>query len=283
MAIGHVIPEASRHEIVNPVFADFVAGASETYTAAGYELLLSVMPDGDEAAGYRRLARSGRVDGLILQAPRHDDRRIRLLKEIGLPFVVHGRATAADPDYSWIDMDNRRAFARATAHLLDLGHRRIALLNGPRGMDFAARREQGFGEALQAAGIAPDPSLIRRETMTEFYGYDAARDLLATRNRPTAILASSLVVALGVRRAAEEAGLTMGGDLSVVTHDDALGYLSNGTPDAPVFTATRAPVRAMGRTAARMLLARIAAPDAPPTQRLEPAEFIPGPSSGPCP
>ena len=59
--------------------------------------------------------------------------------------------------YSWVDTNNRRAFHRATNFLLDLGHRRIALLNGQEHMDFARRRRQGYVEALTEAGITPDP------------------------------------------------------------------------------------------------------------------------------
>ncbi len=283
MAIGHIIPSASQHEIVNPVFADFVAGAGEAYAVAGYEMVLSVMPEGEEEEGYRRLAQSGRVDGLILQAPRPADPRITLLSELGIPFVVHGRATHAREDYNWIDMDNRRAFAHATRHLVALGHRRIALLNGPDGMDFTTRRAAGYGDALWEADIPADPELIRHERMTECYGYTATRDLLAGPKAPTAFLTAGLLVAMGARRAAEEAGLRLGRDLSIVTHDDALSYLANGTQEAPVFTATCAPVQDMGREAAKMLLSAIAEPGRPAQHRLLPAQFIIGPSSGPAP
>lgn len=283
MAIGHVIPSDSQHEIVNPVFADFVAGAGEAYAVAGYEMVLSVMPDGEEEDGYRRLAQSGRVDGLILQAPRPADPRITLLSELGVPFVVHGRASHAPVDYNWIDMDNRRAFAHATRHLLGLGHRRIALLNGPEGMDFASRRAAGYGDALWEADIPADPGLIRHELMTESYGHAATLSLLAQPDAPTALLTSSLLVAMGARRAAEEAGLRIGKDLSIVTHDDALSYLSNGTDDAPLFTATRAPVREMGREAANMLLSAIADPGRPAEHRLLQTEFTVGPSTCPAP
>jgi LacI family transcriptional regulator len=283
MAIGHVIPADSRHEIVNPVFADFIAGAAETYAAAGYEIVLSVMPEGDEAGGYRRLARSGRIDGLLLQAPRPADRRIALLAGLGLPYVVHGRASQEAAPYGWLDMDNRRAFARATRHLISLGHRRIALLNGPAGMDFATRRAAGHVDALAEAGIAADPALVRHEPMTEFYGYTAARALTGLAAPPTAYLTASLLIAMGVRRAIEEAGLRLGRDVSLVTHDDGLSYLPNGAPGRPLFTATRAPVRDMGREAAAMLLAAIAEPGHPPRTRLIGAEWVEGPSTGPAP
>ncbi|MDN5789149.1 LacI family DNA-binding transcriptional regulator, partial [Pseudorhodobacter sp.] len=100
MAVGHVIPVGTRHEIVNPIFADFIAGAGETYSRAGYDLMLSIVPDADEAKLYRELRSRGNVDGVIVHSPRQDDFRIGLLHDLGLPFVVHGRASGTSLPYS---------------------------------------------------------------------------------------------------------------------------------------------------------------------------------------
>ncbi len=282
MAIGHVIPVSTRHEIVNPVFADFIAGAGETYHRAGYEMLLSVVSDADEARAYRELCAKGTVDGVIVHGPRLADARIPLLADLALPFVVHGRSTGTTLPYSWVDVNNRRAFARATGFLLDLGHRRIGLVNGLEFMDFAVRRRRGYEEALAARGIPPDPALMRSEEMTEPYGYRAARAMLALASPPTAFLTASLISAIGVRRAIQDAGLVMGRDVSVVTHDDDLSYLRNGQ-DVPIFTDTRSSVREAGRRAAAMLLAHVADPSLGPSEELLEAELMVGQSTGPLP
>jgi LacI family transcriptional regulator len=282
MAVGHVIPISTKHEIVNPIFSDFIAGAGETYSRAGYDMVLSVVPDADEARSYRELKSKGNVDGVIVHGPHANDRRIPLLHEIGLPFVVHGRATGAALPYSWLDVNNRHAFERATNLLLDLGHRRIGFLNGLEDMDFAIRRRSGFELALTARGLAADPDLMGSEEMTEGYGYRSARDMLRRAAPPTAFLTSSLIVALGVRRAVEEAGLRMGRDISIVTHDDELSYLRNGDT-IPIFTAVRSSVREAGRLAAEMLLRRIADPSLPHQNRLLEAELTIGQSTGPAP
>ncbi len=281
MAIGHVIGTSTRHEMVNPVFADFIAGAGETYADAGYNMMLSVVRDDDEARVYRDLAVTRRVDGLIVHGPRIDDPRVALLRDLGLPFVVHGRVSAETLPYSWLDVNNRRAFFRATEFLLDFGHRRIALVNGIETMDFAMRRRDGYLGALATRGIAAEPALMASDEMTEHYGYRAARAMLAAA-APTAFLAASLISALGVRRAVEERGLVMGRDVSIVTHDDALGYFS--APDAvPVFTATKSSVREAGRLAAGMLLDLVQAPKTGPRQRLLEAVLTVGQSTGPAP
>jgi LacI family transcriptional regulator len=282
MAVGHVIPIATRHEIVNPVFADFIAGAGETYSRNGYDMVLSVVPDDAEEEAYRALLSKGTVDGVIVHAPRMNDPRIELLSDLGLPFVVHGRATGTERPYSWLDVNNRRAFQRATEFLLDLGHVRIALVNGLEFMDFAVRRRNGYLDALAARGIAADPALMFSDEMTELAGFQAATRMLARPVPPTAFLVASMISGMGVRRAIEAAGLRIGRDVSVIIHDDELSYLPNGA-EVPIFTATRSSVREAGRLAAEMLLALIAHPEAGPQQRLLEAELIIGQSTGPAP
>jgi len=282
LAVGHVIPVETQHEIVNPIFADFIAGAGETYSKAGYDLILSIVPDGDEARVYREMKSRGNVDGVIVHSPKQDDPRIKLLHDIQMPFVVHGRATAATLPYSWVDVNNRRAFRRATDFLLDLGHHRIGLVNGLEFMDFAIRRRNGYTEALADRGFSTDPALMQSIEMTEGLGYHAVRNMLALPNPPTALLLSSMIIALGARRAIDESGLRIGRDISVIIHDDDLSYMKNGG-DVPIFTATRSSVREAGRLAAAMLLETIAGKTPAPTNRLLEAELIIGQSTGPAP
>lgn len=278
-AIGHVIPISTSHEIVNPIFADFIAGAGETYSRAGYDMVLSVVPDADEEATYRNLVARGSVDGLMVHGPRLQDGRIALLQDLGIPFMVHGRSSGVNTPYSWLDINNRRSFCRATEFLLDLGHTRIALVNGLESMDFAMRRRTGYLDALHAAGIAPDPMLMRTSEMTEPYGHNAGRELLALPQPPTAFLASSMIVAYGLRRALRDAGLILGRDVSVIAHDDDLSYMPNGL-DVPQFTATCSSVRAAGRKAAEMLLTLVGNPDHPPLTHLMETQLVLGDSTG---
>jgi LacI family transcriptional regulator len=279
MAVGHVIALTNRHEIVNPVFADFMAGAGETYSRNDYDLLLSVVPDEDEAQTYRNLKLKGNVDGVIVQGPRENDPRIPLLREIGLPFVVHGRATGATEAYSWLDVNNRRAIQQATEHLLDLGHRRIALVNGLEFMDFAIRRRRGYQDALAARKIALDPALMTSDQMSEVAGFRAARSMLALPDPPTAFVAASMLSGMGVRRAIESLGLKLARDISVIIFDDDLSYMKNGD-ERPIFTAMRSSVREAGRLVAEMLLDRIAHPEAGPVEQLLEAELVEGQSTG---
>ena len=193
MAIGHVIPFSSQHEMVNVVFSDFLLGASEIYAREGFDIRLTMVEESQQAEAYARLAETGAVDGVMVHGPVRDDPRIRTLRKLGLPFVVHGRSRDAASPFAWMDVDNERAFERATAFLLDLDHQRIGLVNGIETMDFAQRRRIGFEKALAAQGITADTTLMRSEEMTEPYGYAATCEMLEHDNPPTAIIALSLI------------------------------------------------------------------------------------------
>jgi len=281
-AIGHVIPLSTKHEMVNPIFGDFIAGAGESYAKAGYEMVLSVVADQSEEQAYRSFKSRGSVDGVVVHGPKLNDSRIAILREIGLPFVVHGRSSGVEAPYSWLDVNNRSAFQRATDFLLDLGHRRIALINGNESMDFAYRRRSGFETALAKRGVAPDINLLRSDEMTEDLGHRTALEMLRLADPPTAFLVSSMICAIGVRRALEELGLKLGRDISIVTHDDELSYLRNGA-ELPIFSATRSSVREAGRQLAQMLIRQIEQPTELPETVLLEAELMVGRSTGPAP
>ncbi|QPZ91185.1 LacI family DNA-binding transcriptional regulator [Thioclava electrotropha] len=283
MAIGHIIPISDRHEIVNPVFADFIAGAGEVYARAGYDMVMTIVPDDSEARAYAELRSKGNVDGVLIHAPKVEDHRIAMLDALGMPYVLHGRVSGTNAPFSWVDVNNKRAFERATNFLLDLGHRRIALINGIGEMDFARRRRRGYEAALKAREMAIDPALIVEGEMTEAQGHDAAREMLQWPDPPTAFLTASLLSAMGARRGIEEAGLVMGRDVSIVTHDDELGYLKNGTAEEPIFTATRSSVREAGRRCAALLIEQIESGDRSPRHELMEAVLVVGQSTGPVP
>ena len=279
MAIGHVVP-LSNHQMINPIFAEFMAGASEIYSSEGYETLLTAVPEANEVQSYRELARRRSVDGLIVHAPRLNDPRVDLLRELELPFVLHGRSIELDDRPVYLDINNRRSFELATNYLIDLGHTRFALLNGMETISFARRRRQGFEQALDAQGMrAPATRMVNME-MTETNAYDVTSKWLAEPEHPTAILTSSTISALGVARAVRDAGMELGVDVSLITHDDDLSFMANvGNP--PPFTALKSSIRDAGATCARMLIDHIAGKKV--SSAIWDCEFVEGRSTGPAP
>lgn len=284
-AIGHVVT-LGEHMMINPHFTDFLAGAGEVYAQYGYEMLLRVAAAREEEADiYRDLVSRGRVDGVVVHGPLNDDPRVPLLRSLGLPFVVHGRCGENAGDYSWLDVNNRRAFRRATEFLADLGHRRIGLINGIEAMNFAFRRRLGYEAGLAARGIELDPALIFSEDMVEPYGYRATRQMLLSERPPTALLAASVLPGMGAVRALAEAGLRPGADVSIIVFDDCLSFLqpaSQDTRDIPFFTAMRSSIRNAGRRVAEMLLQQIESPGGEPKHELWEAELVIGQTTGPC-
>jgi len=279
LTIGHVIP-LTDHQMINPIFSEFIAGAGEAYSAGGYDMLVSIVAEAEEAHAYQAMARHQKIDGVIVHGPKLLDSRIDLLRELGVPFIVHGRDSRPERDYCWIDMNNRRAFLRATEFLLDLGHRRIALLNGLETMQFAHRRRCGYEDALTARGLSPDPALMRSAEMMESYGHAEALEMMTGPDPPTAFLTASIMIAFGTLRAVRELGLEPGRDVSILTHDDEMSFLQN-TGAVPLFTATRSSIRAAGRRAAEMLIDRIENPRAEPSCELWEADLTLGRSTGP--
>ena len=279
-SIAHVLSRSNQNELVNPIFGDFIAGATLASSSKGYDILLTLADEGNEEAVYRKFKSEGIVAGLILQAPTTNDERIAILRDIGLPFVVHGRATEVDLPYSWVDVNNHRAFKRATSFLTDLGHERIGLINGREEFDFAHRRRNGYRDALKDAGGLDDPALRVSGDMTESNGYAATQKMLAGPTPPTAFVTASVMSAIGVRRAVSDMGLTLGEDISLIAYDDDLSYFSNRqTP--PVFTAIRSSVRHAGEKALEMLIAQIEGDPTEPDSLLLEAELIVGASTGP--
>lgn len=278
MTIGHVVPLAD-HDMINPHFADFIGAAGRVYQERGYDMLLSVVDADDQEKTYAKLKRDRRVDGVIVHGPLADDPRITMLKELDIPFVVHGRTLDDETSYRWVDVNNRRAFRQVTAHLTTLGHRRIALINGIETMVFAIKRREGYEVALADAGIATDTDLIVSGDMTEPLGFNAVKGFMRLDDPPTAVVCASMLPAMGAVRAIQESGLIPGKDISVVSHDDCLSFMLSGIGELTM-TVMRSGIGDAGRAAATMLIDLIEGLPTPDHILLE-ARFVHGNTSGP--
>jgi DNA-binding LacI/PurR family transcriptional regulator len=146
--------------------------------------------------------------------------------------------------------DDRHGAQLATRHLAQLGHRRIAFINGPEGWDATINRMAGYQEELTAWGIPFDPALVERGDWEVQSGYLAAQRLIALKDPPTAIFAGNDLMALGTIYAIQGAGLRVPGDIAVVGYDDRdlSGFVR------PAITTIRMPCEEMGRASAEALL-----------------------------
>jgi LacI family transcriptional regulator len=220
---------------------------------------------------------------MILSSPLIEDPRPALLRQLKMPFIVHGRTRSAEP-YGFIDIDNEGAFFAAAKLLTDLGHRRIALLNGDNRLNFAADRERGFRSALAARGITFTPALLWSSPMVEQVGLAAASAMLArpVRERPTAFLCSSIGLALGVKRAAAAAGLVIGRDVALIAHDDRLHGMEAEQFDPPL-TATQSSIGEAGRRVVELCTAMLRNPGDPLPHEVWPVDLVVRQSTMPAP
>ncbi|MBD8063867.1 substrate-binding domain-containing protein [Devosia sp. PTR5] len=278
-AVGMVLRGSDEF---GPHTSEFLGGLGGRMALEEIDLLVTtVASQQDEMAAYRRLAASQKVDAVILHSPSLRDERAELLMELGIPFVLHGRTDVGAP-VAWLDIDNRGALERATTHLVDLGHRRIALLNGVKGRTFAEHREEGYLTALAARDLQPDKALMGNSIFTDEVAFRLAQAMLELRPRPTAFLAGSMMTALGVFRAIRQAGLTLGKDVSMIAHDDVFPYL-NADNMYPTMSTTRSSIRQAGQRIAELTMQIVGGKPAADVHELWPVELVLRESSGPPP
>jgi len=232
--------------------SEFQAGAADRCRESGYHLM--VEPWDRESPHLMRqvrsLLRQLRLDGVILLPPVSDDRLMcATLREAGIPIVrisPHERAA----DSPSIGIDDYLAARRLTAHLADLGHRRIGFVLGRPGHGATEERYRGFTDEMAARGLAVDASLVGAGNFQFADGVQCAERMLAITPPPTAIFASNDDTAAAVISVAHRLSLELPRQLSVVGFDDA--------PIAsmiwPLLTTVRQPVTAMARVAAELII-----------------------------
>jgi LacI family transcriptional regulator len=236
-------------DITNPFFPPIIRGAEEAARERGYELVLCNTDDEPEREkASLRVLRERQADGLLIATSRTADATLASVRRERFPFVLvnRGSRVAEDPV---VEVNNARAAADIVAHLVSLGHRRIAHIAGPLSTTTGAERAAGYRDALRTHGLRADATLMAEASAySEDAGHAAALRLL--RVEPTAIFAANDLLALGALRAARDKGIRVPLDLSVVGINDIPMV---GLVDPPLTTA-RVPQREMGTIAARMLI-----------------------------
>jgi LacI family transcriptional regulator len=269
LSVGFVLADIS-----NPLMADIVLGAEAALRSAGYSLLLmnSETDPGLDAA-HIRFFQSRRVDGMILSLTSDDDPGIReLLLGLDVPIVLVDRTLPPAYRASAAYNDHASGMAAATDHLVDLGHRHIALITGSLAMLPGRERIEGLRRALAARPEEVTAAELPGSFSAE-HGAAATRQVLAMDPRPTAIIAGGNQVLIGCLRVLQAAGVKVGRDISLVTCDDVpLSELYQ-----PPIASIRRDTVGLGRSAAELLLRRLIGEAEPETVVL-PTSFTPRPS-----
>ncbi|MCE2522579.1 MAG: substrate-binding domain-containing protein [Rhodobacteraceae bacterium] len=217
-SLGFVL-QTYDHDSHRPFLAGFLAGISRSANAQGWDLTLTTAESQQATLDVlRRLAVERKADGFILSRPERNDPRVSLLLSENIPFVLFGRTN--DPTgCSWYDILGEEAMKEAVVRLHGHGHRRIGFVNGGEHFSYSTFRLQGYLEGLKECGLEFDANLVANNAATTEQGRRAALDLLRLELPPTAIVYAVDMAALGLYRAAEEIGLEIGRDISVIAYD----------------------------------------------------------------
>jgi LacI family transcriptional regulator len=273
LSVGYVVGDIS-----NPLIATITSGAESMLRAAGYSMLLmNSENDPDLDAAHIRFFQARRVDGMILSlASERRAATLEVLAQVDVPIILIDRDVSGDLEASIVRNDHRAGMREAVGHLLDLGHRRIALITGALDLWPVRERIAGMAEAVAARG-RPDETISLVGSLSAEHGERSTEQLLAMHPRPTAIVAGGNQVLAGCVRALARHGIRIPEDMSLITCDEVDLSELHSPPIASVSRDTLL----LGRTAAELLLERLGGGE--PRTVLLPTTFTPRPSSGPVP
>ena len=228
-------------EITDPFFATAVEALSVEAAARGYNVVLgSAHSRADEAIALRDVLETRHCDALLLLGDMRDQPRlIEDLRTWQVPLVAVWQGTDLE-GFPTVNADNRAGVDAAVQHLLDLGHTRIAFIGG-RPLGDIRERRAAFVDRMEAAGLVPPDGYVAHVVNDPAGGDAAVRAMLALPQPPTAIVASTDVLATGVLHAAADVGLVVPTDLSVVGFDD----IPSASYTVPALTTVRMPIRDM--------------------------------------
>jgi DNA-binding LacI/PurR family transcriptional regulator len=251
--IGYRI-ESIQVDSLTTVHDRFLHALAEAVQAIDHHLLVFAADDPDDEIGtYTRLHRTGAVDAFVLYGIGEGDARPGQMLRLGAPFATFGR-TGHDSDHPWVDVDDETGGAAVAQHLVARGHRRIGFIGWPEGSSVGDRRVAGWRGMLDKHGLLAECADLDLRGQDEVAnGARLAEVLLDRPEPPTAVVAASDTLAVGVVQAAHARGLVVGRDLAVVGFDD--------TPTAGVFglSSVRQPLETVARCIVRTLLPRLPA------------------------
>ncbi|MFY0681563.1 MAG: substrate-binding domain-containing protein [Thalassovita sp.] len=277
-SIGLVL-QVNEHDGHRPFVADFLAGLSEAVSRRDWTLTVATA-ESDEAtlALLAKLSDERKADGFILPRTKVDDPRITFLRDEKIPFVLYGR-TGNEEGCSWYDIESELAIQDAVQRLTALGHTRIGFVPGAPGYTYADLRLRGYKDGIRIAGLERDNNLITAPALNQKDGAEAARALLSLSDPVTAIVYSVDRAAFGAYTVAQEQGLKIGKDLSLIAYDG----VPEGTLFEPGLSTFQVGTRKAGEQLADLLIQQIQGAEPEKLRALARAKFLDRGSHGPAP
>lgn len=259
-ALGFFIHEKPGLPAQNdPFYGEIMRGAEHALAHSEYHLTFATITDDILSNPERfRFTRQRRIDGMILAGPDISPNFILAMNRLKMPVVLVDNQLEHSSAHS-VSSDDEGGAYRATRHLIELGHRKIGILSGPKYWPSNRRRVQGYWRALEEAGLHKPTVYVDLTTIES--GQEAFQQLWAQQPDITAICAVNDSMAIGAIRAARAHGLETPRNLSVVGFDDIDWAAHNDPP----LTTVHVPKRQMGMEAAQRLLALLETPHLAPT------------------
>ena len=221
--IGIILPPSPREVYENSFFLEVIRGISQFCNQRQYASTIITGQDEQEILqAIRTLTRGEQVEGFILLYSKTDDVVVNYLCEEGYLYALVGKAIQLANQTICIDNDNLSAGRDATEYLYSLGHRRIAYLGGESAFFFSADRKSGYQLALLQHGLTPDPAFSVEADYFSCNRNDKLRALLSREDRPTAIVVSDDILAVSLERICLQMGLSIPGDISLVSFNNSL-------------------------------------------------------------
>jgi len=245
--VGVIVPSVSGE-----YFSEFLTGIDLFTQESGFYLLISSSHrnTAEFEAALNTMYR--RIDGLIVMAPDQVGFNVNHRVLRSMP-VVYVNSPIESPMSDSIRLNHFDGFYNITSHLIDMGHRRIAMITGPATAVDAQERLRGYRQALRDAGIDPEYTLEVGGNFTRESGYHAVSTILSSRKRPTAIAAANDLSAMGAMSALHEAGVRIPDEMAITGFDDD----PSARYTTPPLSTVRVHTRDMGRMAIQYLVSRI--------------------------
>ncbi len=236
--------------VADAYFTLILSGAAEALDELDMRIVLCpTQHEHDREVTLLERLMHGTTDGAILILPEETNDELEVLVNHGYRFVVVDPLMRLDERISGVSSANTAGADQAMKHLLELGHRRIGAITGPRGWFATEERRRGYHAALAAYGIMPDPAIELEGDFKIEGGIKAGEQLLGLPDRPTAVFAFNDNLAIGLMQAAHALGIRVPEDISIVGVDDVeLAGVVN-----PGLTTVRQPLAEMGRMAVSLL------------------------------
>ena len=251
--VGYVLPiyGINTSMLNQGNFFQFISGMSDELLAESIQLqILFAKSEDEEIRAYEKLILEQKIENIVLQNIKTNDKRIDLLNEHNINYVAWGK-TKYDQNFSWVDLDNKGAIEIITKYLIKKNHKHISYINISEKYNFANERKSSFLKVLKSFNIKFNKNYYASVKLEQpEKSFEIIKKMLSKNKKITAIICSTEYSALSAIKACNHLNLKIGLDISIITFD---GPLVRDLSSPPI-TAASFPVKELGKKAINILL-----------------------------